>query len=114
MNVSDVVLTGLSCRHIRKSLQGKVSADDLRQYWSVISPSPYLDRLSRQLKSLLIWARHDTTFLPVYSAMAVEAFAERDLPHEVVCLPCGHYTSGKFPFNLWDGFAMCSFLYRML
>jgi len=115
MNVSDVVLTGLSCRHIRNSLNGNVSADDLRHYWSVISPSAYLDRLCRhRLKSLLIWARHDTTFLPEYSLQALAGFSERDLPHEVVSLPCGHYTSGKFPFNLWDGLAMCNFLYRML
>jgi len=115
LNVSDVVLTGVSCRHIRKSLDGNVSPEELRHYWSVISPSPYLDRLSgRDLKSLLIWARHDSTFLPEFSKEVLSGFRRRGLAHEVVCLPCGHYTSGKFPFNLWDGLAMCNFLYRML
>ena len=32
------------------------------------------------------------------------------LAHEEVILPCGHYTTGRFPFKLMDGLAMCRFL----
>jgi len=36
------------------------------------------------------------------------------LPHEVKTLPCAHYTTGEFPFNLMDGLAMCRFAARNL
>jgi len=115
MHVAEVVWTGISCRHIRKSLDGYLSLDELRHYWSLISPAPFLPRLqSNPLKNLLIWAEHDTTFRPEYSRHVLEVFQQLQLHHEVVKLPCGHYTSGKLPFNVWDGLAMCNFLYRML
>ncbi|MBK5292656.1 MAG: alpha/beta hydrolase family protein [Acidobacteriia bacterium] len=115
MNFSDVVWTGLSCRHIRQSLDPHVTQEQMRRIWHVISPAAYLDRLiGRDLKSLLIWANHDTTFLPEFSLEALEGFRKRGIPHQEICLPCGHYTSGKFPFNLWDGLVMCRFLRRML
>ena len=115
MYFSDVIWTGLSTEHIRKGLVGEVTQDQLREYWSVISPASYLERLrGRDLKSLLIWARHDSTFLPVYSHQVLEYFRSRQLPHEVFTLPCGHYTTGQFPFNLLDGMVMCRYLNRNL
>ncbi len=63
----------------------------------------------RDLKTLLIWASHDSTFLPVYSRQVLERFRELELPHRVFNLPCGHYTTGQFPFNLIDGLTMCRF-----
>jgi pimeloyl-ACP methyl ester carboxylesterase len=115
MYFSDVIWTGLSTEHIRKGLIGEVTQDQLREYWSVISPASYLERLrTRDLKSLLIWARHDSTFLPVYSQQVLEYFHSRQLPHEVFTLPCGHYTTGQFPFNLLDGMVMSRYLARNL
>jgi len=115
MYFSDVVWTGLSTQHIRNGLSSAVTQDQLREYWSVISPAAYLDRLQgRDLKSLLIWARHDSTFLPLYSQQVLEYFRSRRLPHEVFTLPCGHYTTGQFPFNVMDGMAMCRYLARNL
>ena len=76
----------------------------------MISPASYLKRFQgRDLKTLLIWASHDSTFLPVYSQQVLESFREIGLPHKVFNLPCGHYTTGQFPFNLMDGLAMCRF-----
>ena len=115
MYFSDVVWTGLSTQHVRRGFGDRVSQDDLRSYWSVISPASYLKRLAgRDLPALLIWARHDSSFLPVYSRQVLEAFGELRLPHEVFALPCGHYTTGQFPFNLMDGLAMCRFAARNL
>jgi hypothetical protein len=111
----DVVWTGLSTRHVRQGFGEAVTQDDLRRYWAVISPATYMDRLiGRDLKSLLIWARYDTTFLPVFSRQVVEAFRARGLPHQVLTLPCAHYTTGRWPFNIVDGLAMCRFLYKKL
>jgi hypothetical protein len=112
---SDVVWTGLSTRHVRQGLEGSITRDELRRCWSVISPAAYFDRMRRRdIKSLLIWARYDTTFIPELSRQVVDWFASSGLPHKVMCLPCAHYTTGRFPFNWIDGAAMCRFLAREL
>ena len=115
MYFSDVVWTGLSTQNVSQAFSGNITQDDLRRYWSVISPASYLARMQhRDLKSLLVWARHDSTFLPVYSQQVLKNFREMKLAHKVFTLPCGHYTTGQFPFNLMDGLAMCRFANRNL
>jgi hypothetical protein len=115
MYFSDVVWTGLSTQHVRRGFGDVVGQDDLRRYWSVISPASYLKRFQgRDMQSLLIWARHDTSFLPVYSRQVLEHFRELKLAHQVFRLPCGHYTTGQLPFKLMDGLVMCRFAARHL
>lgn len=115
MYFSDVVWTGLSTQHVRRGFGDAVDQDGLRRCWKVISPAAYIDRLKgRKLESLLVWARHDTTFLPHYSRQILDGFRDRNLPHRVFTLPCGHYTTGQFPFNLLDGLTLCRFLGKRL
>jgi hypothetical protein len=115
MNFSDVVWNGLSTQNVRQGFANVISQDELRGYWRVISPAAYLQRLQgRDLKNLLIWARHDSTFLPDYSREVLQNFRELGLPHEIFALPCGHYTTGQFPFNLIDGLTMCRYASRNL
>jgi len=111
MYFSDVVWTGLATQHIRRGFGSEIDQEGLRRYWRVISPAAYLDRLvGRDLKSQLIWATRDSSFLPEYSRQVVDFFRSRHLVHEEVVLPCGHYTTGRFPFKLMDGIAMCGFI----
>jgi hypothetical protein len=112
---ADVVWTGLSTQHIRHGFGSALDQKELRYYWSVISPASFLHRIGdRGMRSLLVWARHDSSFLPVYSREVLETFRRLRLPHEVFTLPCGHYTTGQFPFNWMDGLAMCRFAARHL
>jgi hypothetical protein len=111
MYFSDVVWTGLATQHVRRGFGADITQEQLRQYWRVISPAAYIDRLiGRDLNSLLIWAVRDSSFLPQYSRQVIEFFRHHHLPHEEYVLPCGHYTTGRFPFNFMDGLAMCRFL----
>jgi len=111
MYFGDVVWTGLSTQHIRRGFGDAISQDALREYWAPISPASFLDRLvGRDLRSLLIWGRYDSTFLPVFSRQVIESFRRLQLPHEVFALPCAHYTTGRAPFNLIDGLSICRFL----
>lgn len=115
MYFSDVVWTGLSTQHVRRGFGETVNQDDLRRFWSVISPAPYLERFrGRDLRSLLVWAPYDTSFLPVYSREVLKRFRELEVPHEILQLPCAHYTTGRFPFNWIDGLGMCRFAARWL
>lgn len=115
MYFSDVVWTGLSTQHVRKGFGDEVSQDDLRRFWRPISPAAYLERMhSRDMMSLLVWARHDSSFLPVYARQVLDYFKGNGLPHKTFTLPCGHYTTGQFPYNLLDGLTMCRFLDRYL
>lgn len=115
MYFGDVVWTGLATRHVRQGLERFVSQEQVRAYWRVISPAAYLDRMTgRNMPGLLIWARYDTTFLPEFSRQFVAESRRRGHPVRQVSLPCGHYTTGQFPFNLLDAFHMCRFLRRTL
>jgi hypothetical protein len=115
MYFGDVVWTGLATAHIRRGLETALTQDQVRDCWRVISPACYLDRLiGRDVRSLIVWGRYDTSFLPCYTSEVIEGFRSRGLHLETRLLPCGHYTTGQFPFNLMDGFAMSRFARRNL
>lgn len=112
---ADVVWTGLSTQHIREGMEGHIDVDRLRDLWMAISPINYLDKFAkRQTKSLFIYTKYDTTFLPRLSRDIIEKMREFKVDHKVVVLPCGHYTMGETPFKFLDGYHICSFLKRNL
>jgi hypothetical protein len=110
---ADVVWRGLSTTHVRQSLDGNITLDELRDLWRPINPWSYLDRM-HGTKSLLVYARYDLTFPLDLSEDLVREFRELGLPHEVVALPCGHYSSGKAPFKFLDAWVLTRFLRRAL
>ncbi len=76
-----------------------------------ISPKAYLGKLAGTGKSsLLVHALYDHSFLPYLSLQVLQDYRELGLPHSVLTLHCGHYTSGEFPFNVYLGYSMCSWL----
>ncbi len=110
---ADVVWTGISTRHVRQGLEGGISLEDLRKIWMPISPKAYLPKLVGTGKSsLLVHALYDHSFLPHLSQQVMEDYRELGLPHSVLTLACGHYTSGEFPFNIYLGYSMCNWLRR--
>lgn len=112
---ADVVWTGLSTQHIKESLQHNITLPDLRQAWDLLNPANYMDRFAAMAKkSLFVYTRYDTTFLPQFSEMAIDHIRQRGLDHRVAVLPCGHYTMGEAPFKFIDGYLICSFVKRNL
>jgi hypothetical protein len=112
---ADVVWSGISTRHVRAGLEGKIGLTDLRQIWLPISPKAYLGKLVNSGKgSLLIHALYDHSFLPHLSQEVLHDYRELNLHHSTFALRCGHYTSGEFPFNLFLGWVMCNYLRRNL
>jgi hypothetical protein len=110
---ADVVWRGLSTRHVRESLDGHVTLDELRELWRPINPWSYLDGV-RNTRTLLVYARYDLTFPVDLSRILVDEFARRALPHEVAVLPCGHYSTGIAPFSYMDAYVLIRFLRRNL
>lgn len=110
---ADVVWRGLSTRHVRESLDSRVSLDELRRMWLPISPLPFLERV-RGRRILLVYARYDLTFPVDLSRMLVREFERHHVAHDLAVLPCGHYSTGVTPFKWMDGFTLCRFLSRSL
>jgi len=110
---ADVVWSGLSTNHVRQGLDGHIELDRLRRIWMPISPYPYLDRIKGR-RVLLVYARYDLTFPVDLSRMLVAEFRRRGIDHELVVLPCGHYSTGVTPFKWLDGLTLCRFLSRNL
>ena len=112
---ADVVWTGLSTQHIRRSFESAIGLERLRHVWAAVTPGHYIHKFAaKKKKSLLIYGAYDTTFLPEFSKQVVAGFRELSLDHAVAELPCGHYTMGEAPFKFLDGYHICSFLKREL
>jgi dienelactone hydrolase len=114
--VADVVWTGLSTIHVKQGLESHVSLDQLRNLWNAISPVNFLDKLAehKDKRSLFIYTKYDTTFIPRLSQDIVEEVQRRGIANKVVVLPCGHYTMGETPFKFMDGYHIINFLKRNL
>lgn len=110
---ADVVWSGLSTMHVKETLEGNVTLDELRRMWLPISPRPFLEQV-RGRAILLVYARYDLTFPVELSRTLVDAFRTHGIPHQLAVLPCGHYSTGKLPFNWVDGLTLCRFLARAL
>ena len=112
---ADVVWEGLSTRHIKKSLEGQIELQQLRDVWQAISPPYYFDRFATAAKKpLFMYATYDTTFPTRFSEEVIANLRRRNVPHKAVVLPCGHYTLGETPFKFLAGYHICSFLKRNL
>lgn len=110
---ADVVWTGLSTIHVRKGLEEHLDLETLRELWMAISPVSYFDRFAAlPKKSLFLYAKYDTTFLPSLSEDTLRRCREYGLDHKAVALPCGHYTLGESPFKFLDGYHLISYVLR--
>ena len=106
---ADVVWDGLSTMHVRETLEGNVTLDELRRMWLPISPLPFLEQV-RGREILLVYALYDLTFPLDLSRRLVTAFQQAAIAHQRLVLPCGHYSSGVAPFKWMEGITLCRVL----
>jgi dienelactone hydrolase len=113
MAFGDVVWTGQSTRHIRTAFaEAQMTTELLYRLFAAISPVSYMKRFAEHPKKVLvIHAKYDLTFLPEFSEQVVESFAQNGVDFVSKVLPCGHYTTGEFPYKFIDGWYMGSFVY---
>ena len=108
---ADVVWHGLSTSHVRAGFADHLTLDELRTYWSPISPLPFMPRLKKMghRPMRFIVARYDLTFPLNLSLEAIEEARRHDLPLDIVWLPCGHYTTGEMPWKAIDAWKIATF-----
>ena len=97
-------------------MQTILSLDDLRDFWTPISPVPFISRLPKMGRRPMrfIAAQYDLTF-PLDLTKDVIAEARRhDLPLDVVWLPCGHYTLASLPWKAIDAWKIAMFMRKNL
>ena len=97
----ETVWTGRATSHIRKALESQISLAQLKEVWSVISASTYVERFAQHHSKLLVVSgRRDRVVLPRLTMAFVEELRRAKVDVEWHLLPCGHYTLGKFPSNI--------------
>jgi len=110
----DVVWTGQSTRHIRAAFEeAGLTQSGVRALLLGLSPMAYMDKFAAHPKRILVvHATYDLTFLPEFSLNVLKNFQERGVDYVSKVLPCGHYTTGEFPYKYIDGWYLGSFVYQ--
>ncbi|MCL4524569.1 MAG: alpha/beta hydrolase family protein [Acidobacteria bacterium] len=111
----DVVRTGMTTNHVWEGLRAMVSADEIRHYWAPVSPFPYIHRVhGTGQRCLMITGKYDPTFISELSEEIIGSLHSNGVRHEVLRLPCGHYSLGEFPFSWAAGGRFAAFLFQYL
>src|SRR5271156_1837314 len=111
----DVVASGITTKNVWESLREEVTQEELRRYWSPVSPFPYISKLRGANKKILaITGDYDPTFWPEYTNAFFDASRAEDLEVERLSVPCGHYWLGGAPFKYAVGYRFGTFLFQNL
>ena len=114
--VADVVWQGLSTYHVKQGIGDNVTLEELREFWLPISPLAYMDKLSKMppRPQRYIYTLYDLTFPVNLSRDMMKSLREHNIKHDVVKIPCGHYTLGEKPWVYLDGWKIVSYLRKHL
>ena len=110
----DVAWAGQSTRHVRAAFaEAGLTQDDVRAIWLGLSPMAYIDLFAAHPKRVLVvHARYDLTILREFSLEVLKDFERLGVDYVGKTLPCGHYTTGEFPYKYIDGWYLGSFVYK--
>ena len=114
--VADVVWQGLSTYHVKQGIGDNVTLDELREFWLPISPMVYMDKLATMppRPQRYIYTLYDLTFPVDLSRDMMRSLRDHKIKHDVVKIPCGHYTLGEKPWVYLDGWKIVSYLRKHL
>jgi len=118
----DVVWTGQSTRHVKAAFEhAGLTQDEVRAMFAGVSPMTYMEDFAEtgeaspdyELKRrvLLVHATYDLTFIRKYSLQVLENFRVRGVDFVSKVLPCGHYTTGEWPYKYLDGWFLGWFVW---
>ena len=111
----DVVAAGLTTSNVWDALHHDFSLEEVRHFWSPISPYPYIPRLVGARKKILaISGRYDPTFPNELTQEFLAEMKRKGIPSQSLSLPCGHYSMGVAPFSYAVGYRFGTFLFQAL
>jgi len=112
----DVVASGLTTVNVWEPIGAAgITQEELRDFWSPISPYPYIPKLrGTRKKILLITGKYDPTFWPELTEKLAAKLRCDEVAFEHLSLPCGHYSMGEPPFSYIAGYRFGKFLQRAL
>lgn len=112
---ADVVRTGMTTAHVWEGLRSSVTGEELRHYWSPISPVPYMDKLrDTGQRLLMIGGKYDPTFWYELTEEMFETLRSKGVDLETLTLPCGHYSLELAPFAYPAAARLGLFLFESL
>jgi dienelactone hydrolase len=112
----EVVATGLTTTNVWEPLANAgITPEEIRRFWSPISPFPYIFKLrDAKKKILLITGKHDPTFSPELTERLLAELRHEQVEFEHLALSCGHYSMGVWPFSHIAGYRFGKFLQKAL
>jgi len=112
----DVVASGLTTMNVWEPMAAAgITCEEMRHFWSPISPYPYISKLRGAGKRiLLITGKYDPTFWPELTEKLAAKLRDEQVEFEHFWLPCGHYSMGEPPFSFIAGYRFGTFLRRAL
>jgi hypothetical protein len=112
---ADVVSQGMTTNHVWQGLRDHVTVDELREYWSPISPMPYVQRgMGARRQTFMVYGSYDPTMLPNLTREMLAALRSNGAHPRVLQLPCGHYSLELAPFSYIAGYQMLSYFKHSL
>jgi hypothetical protein len=73
----------------------------------------YMERFAaNRRRVLVVHATYDLTFPLQYSLDVLANFNRCGVDYVSKVLPCGHYTTGEWPYKYLDGWYLGSFVYQ--
>jgi len=113
---ADVVWQGISTQHVRQGIETNLTLDELREFWTPISPVPFIPRLLEMEPRPIrfIAARYDLTFPVDLSRKVIAEVRRLGIDLDVVWLPCGHYTTAELPWKAIDAWKIATFMRKHL
>lgn len=114
--VADVVWQGISTQHVRAGIETELTVDELREFWTPISPVPFIPRLGRMQPRPIrfIAAKYDLTFPLQLTHDVINEVRANGIDLDLVWLPCGHYTTAEMPWKAIDAWKIATFFRKHL
>ena len=101
--------------HVWEAMRTKVSEDELRRYWTPISPVPFMHRLrDTGQRLLMVSGRYDPTFWYEFTDEMFSNLRGEGIRLETLVLPCGHYSLELAPFAFPAALRLGFFLFEAL
>lgn len=112
---ADVVSQGMTTNHVWESLRHHLTVDELRTFWSPISPMPFVERgMGAGRRTFMVYGKYDPTFLPELTHEMLGSLRRHGADPRTLELPVGHYSLELPPFSYVAGYRMFTFFLEAL